>query len=75
MMLVLDLVFNNVFHNNQEHFALYILIGLTGWRFFALGTTMAMSSIVGRSSLVTKIFIPREILIGILTRYGKYFCR
>ena len=37
MMLVLYLVFNNVFRNNQEHFALYILIGLTGWRFFALG--------------------------------------
>ena len=62
MMLVLYLVFNNVFRNNQEHFALYILIGLTGWRFFSLGTSMAMSSIVGRSSLVTKIYIPREIL-------------
>jgi lipopolysaccharide transport system permease protein len=62
MMLVLYLVFNNVFRNNQEHFALYILIGLTGWRFFSLGTSMAMSSIVGKSSLVTKIFIPREIL-------------
>jgi len=62
MMLVLYLVFNNVFRNNQEHFALYILIGLTGWRFFALGTSTAMSSIVGRSSLVTKIYIPREIL-------------
>ena len=62
MMLVLYLVFNNVFHNNQEHFALYLLIGLTSWRFFALGTSMAMSSIVGRSSLVTKIYLPREIL-------------
>ena len=62
MMLVLYLVFNNVFHNNQEHFALYLLIGLTGWRFFALSTSMAMSSIVGRSSLVTKIYLPREIL-------------
>lgn len=62
MMLVLYLVFNNVFRNNQEHFALYILIGLTGWRFFSLGTSMSMSSIVGRSSLVTKIYIPREIL-------------
>jgi lipopolysaccharide transport system permease protein len=58
VMLVLYLVFNNVFQNNQEHFALYLLIGLTSWRFFALGTSMAMSSIVGKSSLVTKIYLP-----------------
>jgi lipopolysaccharide transport system permease protein len=62
MMLVLYFVFNNVFKNNQEHFALYLLIGITTWRFFAMGTSVAMSSIVGKASLVTKIFIPREIL-------------
>ncbi|MBU3968014.1 MAG: ABC transporter permease [Euryarchaeota archaeon] len=62
MMIVLYFVFNSVFKMTQEHFALYILIGLTGWRFFAFGTTMAMYSIVGKASLVTKIYIPREIL-------------
>lgn len=62
MMLVLYFVFSNVFKMTQEHFALYILIGLTGWRFFAFGTSIGMSSIVGKASLVTKIFIPREIL-------------
>ena len=46
MMLVLYFVFSNVFKMTQEHFALYILIGLTGWRFFTFGTTMAMYSIV-----------------------------
>ena len=62
MMLVLYFVFSNVFKNTQEHFALYLLIGITTWRFFAMGTSVAMSSIVGKASLVTKIFIPREIL-------------
>ncbi len=62
MMLVLYFVFSNVFKMTQEHFALYLLIGITGWRFFAMGTSVAMSSIVGKASLVTKIFIPREIL-------------
>lgn len=62
MMLVLYFVFSNVFKFTQEHFALYLLIGLTSWRFFAMGTTSAMSSIVGRASLVTKIRIPREVL-------------
>lgn len=63
MMLVLYFVFVNVFRFNQDNFALYILVGLIAWRFFANGTSMAMSSIVGRSSLVTKIYIPRQILV------------
>lgn len=62
MMLVLYAVFNNIFKFEQEHFALYLLIGVIAWRFLAMGTMTAMSSIVGKQTLVTKIFIPREIL-------------
>lgn len=62
MMIIMYFVFNNVFRSTQEHYALYLLIGITGWRFFANGTSTAMSSIIGKSSLVTKIYIPREIL-------------
>ncbi|MDD3977824.1 MAG: ABC transporter permease [Methanomicrobium sp.] len=63
MMLVLYFVFSNLFRFEQEHFALYLLIGLIAWRFFSNGTMSAMASIVGRPSLVTKIYIPREILV------------
>jgi lipopolysaccharide transport system permease protein len=62
MMLIMYFVFSNVFRVTQEHYALYLLIGITGWRFFANGTSTAMVSIIGKSSLVTKIYIPREIL-------------
>ena len=62
MMLVLYAVFNSIFRFEQEHFALYLLIGIIAWRFLANGTMAAMSSIVGKPSLVTKIFIPREVL-------------
>ena len=63
MMLVLYVVFVNVFRFNQDNFALYILVGLITWRFLANGTTTTMGAIVGRSSLVTKISIPRQILV------------
>ena len=63
MMLVLYLVFNNAFKNNQEHFALYILIGIVSWRFLANATSSSMMAIVGKPSLVTKIYIPRQILV------------
>ncbi len=67
MMLVLYLVFNNIFRFEQEHFALYLLIGIIAWRFLANGTMVAMGSIVGKPSLVTKIFIPREVLTFSMT--------
>jgi len=62
MMIVLYAVFNNVFKSNQNNYAFYLLIGMTTWRFFANSTTMAIYSIVGKANLVTKIYIPREIL-------------
>lgn len=63
LMIVLYFVFQNVFRFGQENFALYLLIGIITWRFFAIGTSSAMGSIVGKSSLVTKIYIPREIIV------------
>ncbi len=67
MMLVLYVVFSNIFRFEQEHFDLYLLIGIIAWRFLANGTITAMTSIVGKPSLVTKIYIPREILTFSLT--------
>ncbi len=61
MMMVLYFVFSNFFGSGGS-FILYILIGLLVWRFFQIGTTSALNSIVGKPSLVTKIYIPREIL-------------
>jgi lipopolysaccharide transport system permease protein len=63
MMLILYLVFSNVFRATEDQFALYLLIGVISWRFFANGTTSAINIIVKNSSLVTKIFIPREVLV------------
>lgn len=63
LMIVLYSVFSNVFRMTEDHFALYLLIGIISWRFIANGTNSAMSSIVGKSSLVTKIYIPREALV------------
>jgi lipopolysaccharide transport system permease protein len=62
MMVILYFVFSNVFANTGEHFILYILTGILTWRFFSLGTAAALNSVVGKPSLVTKIYIPREIL-------------
>ncbi len=63
LMLVLYFVFSNVFKMTQDYFALYLLIGIISWRFIANGTMSAMFAIVGKPNLVTKIFIPRKVLV------------
>ncbi|MDF0591954.1 ABC transporter permease [Candidatus Methanocrinis natronophilus] len=63
MMLVLYFVFSNVFAFEDDSFALYLLIGIVGWRFLANGTMTSISAIVGRPSLVTKVYVPRQILV------------
>ncbi len=58
---VLYFVFSNVF-SQEENFAANVLVGIMAWRFFAGGTMSSLYSIVGKPSLVTKVYIPRKIL-------------
>ena len=58
---VLYFVFSNVF-SQEENFAPNVLVGIMAWRFFAGGTMTSLYSIVGKPSLVTKVYIPRKIL-------------
>jgi lipopolysaccharide transport system permease protein len=60
--LVLYFVFRTLF-KQEENFAVNLLVGIMAWRFFAIGTTSAMSSIVNKPSLITKVYIPRQILV------------
>lgn len=63
MMLVLYAVFKNVFRFDEDNFALYLLIGIVAWRFLANGTMTSISAIVGKPSLVTKVYVPRQVLV------------
>jgi lipopolysaccharide transport system permease protein len=60
--LVLWFVFRNLFRQ-EEDFAANLLVGIMAWRFFATGTSAALQSIVSKPSLVTKVYIPRQILV------------
>jgi len=60
--LVLYFVFRNLF-KQEEYFALNLLVGIMAWRFFSIGTTLALGAIISKPSLVTKVYIPRKILV------------
>lgn len=59
---VLYFVFRHLF-GQEENFAINLLVGIMAWRFFATGTTSSLQTIVGKSSLVTKVYVPRQILV------------
>jgi lipopolysaccharide transport system permease protein len=63
MMLILYVVFSSIFQITEENFAIYLLVGIITWRFFANATSSSVPSIVSNSSLVTKVYIPRQILV------------
>jgi lipopolysaccharide transport system permease protein len=58
---VLYFVFRHLF-GSEENFAINLLVGIMAWRFFANGTSSSLGAIVGKASLVTRVYIPRQIL-------------
>lgn len=61
MLAVLYIVFTNLFRSQIEYFPLYILLGIILWNMFSKGTQIALTSITSRSSILTQIYVPREI--------------
>ena len=61
MLAVLFFVFSTMFKNEIEYFPIYLLSGLITYNFFKNGTTIALSSLSNRSSLITQIYFPRSI--------------
>jgi len=63
MLLVLYVVFSNLMRIQVEHYQLFLLLGIILWNFLDRGTTMSIWGIVGKPSLVQKVYFPRDILV------------
>lgn len=61
IMIILTLVFSNIFRVQIEHYSIYILSALVIWNFFAQTTTMAMSELVWGGGLFHRIYMPRTV--------------
>ena len=63
MMLVFTVVFTVMMPNNQiSKYPIFLLCGLLPWDYFNAGVMGGISSVVGNSNLVKKVFFPREVL-------------
>ncbi len=60
-MIVLTLVFSNLFRFSLPYYHIYILSGLIGWSFFTSATQQAMTDMLYNGGLLNRIYMPRSI--------------
>lgn len=63
MMIILSIVFSNLFKFEIENFPLYILSGQVIFNFFSSSTTDAMSAITGNAALIKKVYVPKYMFV------------
>jgi len=56
MLVVLYVVFSNLMRVQVEHYQLFLLLGIILWNFIDRGTSMSIWGIVGKASLVQKVY-------------------
>lgn len=63
MMIVLSIVFSNLFKFDVENFPIYLLSGQVIFNFYSDATNTAMNSILGSASLIKKVYIPKYLFV------------
>jgi lipopolysaccharide transport system permease protein len=62
MMVIYTFVFAHVLHIDQDDYSAWFITGFLPWFFFSTALAMGASTLVGHSSLITKVYFPRELL-------------
>jgi lipopolysaccharide transport system permease protein len=62
-MVILTMVFSVLLRVNIPNYAPWFLIGVLVWRFFSTGTRQGLVSILANTSLVTKVYLPRYLIV------------
>ena len=60
-MLVQYVVFSTIFKSDIPHYPAYLLIGIVMFNFFNEACAMSLTSIVGNTTLITKVYMPKYI--------------
>lgn len=61
IMIILVIVFSNMFSITIENFAAYLIIGQTLFSYMTESTNMSMNSITNNASLLKKVYVPKYI--------------
>lgn len=60
-MLILNIVFSELFKVSTKNYIGYLLSGIVLWNFFSQSTSTAIMGFIGNSSLIKKIYLPKSI--------------
>lgn len=63
MMIILSVVFSNLFKFDVEYFPVYLLSGQLIFNFYNEATTNAMGAIVANGPLIKKIYVPKYMFV------------
>lgn len=63
MMVILSVVFSNIFKFDVENFPLYVLSGQVIFNFFNDATTSSMTAIINNAALLKKIYVPKYLFV------------
>lgn len=62
-LLVMWLVFSNMFGNNVNHYAIYLFAGQLVFSYFADATSLGMNSLVSNAGIFTKVNVPKYLFL------------
>lgn len=62
-LLIMWLVFNNLFGNNVDHYAIYLFAGQLVFSYFTDATNLGMNSLVGNAGIFTKVNVPKYLFL------------
>ena len=60
-MAVQYVVFSSLFRFDVPYYPAYLIIGIVFFNFFSESTSLALGSIIGNASLITKVYVPKYI--------------
>jgi len=63
MMIVMSLIFSQMFQRSIENFPIYYLVGWNVWSLFSTATTTAMTGLVDNKSMLIKVKFPMGIFV------------
>ena len=63
MMIVLSIVFSQIFRFEIDNYPLYLLSGQLVFNFFNMSTTMSMNAIIENAPLIKKIYVPKYMFV------------
>ena len=60
-MIVQYFVFSTIFKSDIPNYPAYLLVGIVSFNFFSESCGMALTSILGNASLITKVYVPKYV--------------